>query len=186
MKSIAPHARLIFIAAMVLAISGAVPASGARAKPKGGTYKGPTPAATDSRDPTVKITVAKSRKRLSFRGPHERCGGFNPKSPFFGKIPTLTISRAGKFKGERRYQERLKGARGGDTGALDVVLDWHIKVSGRFTTPRRAKGTITWEMRQRLEDSDSPGVGWDPPGPDGPQKFGTCGERSGTWKAKHA
>jgi hypothetical protein len=43
------------------------------------------------------------------------------------------------------------------------VLDWHIRVSGRFVSSRTAKGKVGYEMRQRLEDNANPGPAGIPP-----------------------
>lgn len=172
-----------------LAALTAVPASAENIKPESGTYWGRSKAIpkNETRDRRVKLKVAESRRRLDVLGPHERCPigsiGFNPFPQFFGRIDGLKVSRKGKFDGKRRYQVRIEGARAGGGVVLDLVLDWKIEVSGAFVKARKAKGTIAFEMRHRLEDHAHPGAGWDPPGADGPMEFKTCGKRSGDWWA---
>ena len=181
--------RLTLGTAVALAALAAVPASADDVKPEPGTYWGRSDAIpkNETRDRRVKLKVAESRRRLAVLGPHERCPigsiGFNPLPQFFGRIDGLKVSRKGKFKGKRAYQVRISGGRSGAGVVLDLVLDWKIEVSGAFVKARKAKGTIAFEMRHRLEDHAHPGAGWDPPGEDGPAEFKTCGRRSGDWWA---
>ena len=181
--------RLALGTAVALAALAAVPANAEDTKPERGTYWGRSDATpkNESKDRRVKLKVAESRRRLDVLGPHERCPvgsiGFNPLPQFFGRIEGLKVSRKGKFKGKRRYQVRMVGARSSADGPLDLVLDWDIEASGTFVRPRKAKGTIAFEMRHRLELSAQPGVGWNPGGTGGPQEFKSCGRRSGDWWA---
>ena len=181
--------RLTLSTAVAVATLAAVPASAEDIKPEAGTYWGRTEALPkhESKDRRVKLKVSRSRRRLDVLGPHEYCPvgslGFNPYPVFFGRIEGLKVSRKGKFKGKRSYQVRIDGARAHAGVLLDLVLDWKIEVSGAFVKARKAKGTIAFEMRHRLEDHAHPGVGWDPPGEDGPAEFKTCGRRSGDWWA---
>jgi hypothetical protein len=109
----------------------------------------------------VRIKVSGNGKRLNFRGPHESCnGGFNPVPAFFPKIDKVKISKSGSFKAKRTYKDTSLGQ--------SYILDWTVELSGRFTTSRKAKGKVTYEMaHQGRSPTRQP-----------------CGERNVTWSAK--
>ena len=133
---------------------------------KGATYKGKVSGVpTDEREFTVerengiRLRVSSTGRRVDVRGPHACPQGFNPNWVFHGQIKRLKVSSTGVFKGSRTYRDTSLGE--------NYVLDWKIKVSGKFVSARKAKGTITYEM---VHSGRSPS--------------GTsCGKQSGPWTA---
>lgn len=133
---------------------------------KGATYKGKVSGVpTDEREFTVerengiRLRVSSTGRRVDVRGPHACPQGFNPNWVFHGQIKRLKVSSTGVFKGSRTYRDTSLGE--------NYVLDWKIKVSGKFVSARKAKGTITYEMSHSGR-SPSPT---------------SCGKQSGPWTA---
>ena len=130
---------------------------------KNGLYEGPAKGSESRSDHrTVRIKVSGNRKTLSFRGPHERCGGFNPVSAFFPKIDKVKISKSGKFTGKRTYTDNSNGP--------NYILDWKVELSGRFTSSTRAKGTMKYEMAHQGRSPTRQ----------------ECGARNVSWTAKRS
>jgi hypothetical protein len=106
----------------------------------------------------------------TYVGPHERCGsspsnpkGVNPVPQTHGKIQTLKISPSGSFSGRREYRATHKSA------YFIYYFDWDIRVSGRFVSASKAKGTVTYEMvRSGTRGSGEPR---------------SCGRRTVSWTA---
>jgi hypothetical protein len=130
--------------------------------PKGGLYEGPAKGSESRSDHRiVQIRVSRSGTKLDFRGPHERCGTFNPLKAYFPRIDDVKIKRNGRFNGDRKYTDTSRGP--------NYVLRWTVELSGRFTSNTKAKGTVKYEMSHQ--------------GRSPTEQF--CGERNVTFTAKH-
>jgi hypothetical protein len=143
-----------------------VVAAQAASPTKGATYKGKVSGVpTDERDFPVeqengiRLKVSSTGRRVDVRGPHACPQTFNPNWAFHGQIKRLKVSSTGVFKGSRTYTDTSLGE--------NYVLHWTIKVSGKFVSARKAKGTITYEMSQSGRS----------PTPT------SCGKQSGPWTA---
>jgi hypothetical protein len=133
---------------------------------KGATYKGKVSGvATDKREFPVerengiRLRVSSNGRSVDVRGPHACPQTFNPAWVFHGQIKNLKVSSTGAFKGSRTYRDTSLGQ--------SYVLDWKIKVSGKFVSARKAKGTITYEMFQSGRSAEKT----------------SCGKQSGPWTA---
>ena len=134
---------------------------------KGATYKGKVSGVpTDVREFPVeqengiRLRVSSTGRSVDVRGPHACPHTFNPRWVFHGQIKHLKVSSTGAFKGSRTYRDTSLGP--------NYVLDWKIKVSGKFVSARKAKGRITYEM---FQSGRSPGLT-------------SCGKQSGPWTAR--
>ena len=157
-----PAPILVLVAFGVWALLSVAPGEAANPT-KNGLYEGPAKASESRSDHRkVRIKVSGNGKTLNFRGPHERCGGFNPLPAFFPKIEKVKISRTGKFKGKRVYTDKSQGP--------NYVLDWTVELSGRFTSSRKAKGKIVYEMAHQGRSPTRQ----------------RCGERNVTWSANRS
>jgi hypothetical protein len=93
----------------------------------------------DSRDPTIRLKVSGSGKKLDLIGPHEACDGtFNPVTRTHPQIKGVKVGATGKFKRSRTYEIPS------DTGG--VVYMWTVSVKGRFVSKDKAKGTLKWHL----------------------------------------
>jgi hypothetical protein len=154
--------RMLLLSVAAFALLGV--AAGEAATPiKNGLYVGPAKGSESRSDHrTVRIKVAGNGRTLNFRGPHERCGGFNPLPAFFPKIEKVKISKTGKFKGKRVYTDKSQGP--------NYVLDWTVELSGRFTSSTKAKGKVVYELAHQGRSPTRQ----------------RCGERNVTWSAKRS
>jgi hypothetical protein len=157
----APSMRILALTACASVALLFVSVSEAATPVKNGVYEGPAKGSESRSDHRiVRIKVSGDGKTLNFRGPHERCGGFNPLSAFFPRIEKVKISKTGKFEGKRVYTDTSRGP--------NYVLDWTVKVTGSFTNSNTAKGTVVYEMAHQGRS---------------PQRQ-RCGKRTVTWTAK--
>lgn len=150
---------IVCAAVALVALTASVEAANA---PKSGLYEGPATGSESRSDHRiVQIRVSRSGRKLDFRGPHERCGAFNPLSAYFPRIKDVKIKRNGKFEGDREYTDTSRGP--------NYVLRWTVELSGRFTSDTKAKGKVKYEMSHQ--------------GRSPTEQF--CGERNVTFTARH-
>jgi hypothetical protein len=137
-------------------------ATGGAAAPQCASPPCTDPYRTHPEKTTVRLDVSSTGRRLNFRTPQGCYFVNSPTGPnpwSYGRINRLRISKAGKFSGTRSYR---------DSRQANYVLDWTIKVSGRFVSSRRAEGTITYEAKESGRAGPTPR---------------SCGRRSGPWTA---
>jgi hypothetical protein len=153
------------VLAVAAALVGAT-AGEAAAPVKKGLYEGPAKGSNSRADKkTVQLKVSSNGKTLKFRGPHEDCSegeGFQPSRYFFPRIDKVKISSSGRFKAKREYT---------DTSRASIVFAWTVKLSGRFKTARKAKGTVVYELVHHYQNRAP--------------KPGRCGVRHVTFTATH-
>lgn len=93
-------------------------------------------------------------------------------------VKDVAISRSGAFSKTRVYTERHDRARSGSGGDYDLVMNWTVKVSGKFSTATKASGKLSIVLKHHLEDQS----GANPPGPIGDEV--TCSVGPLSWTAK--
>lgn len=144
--------RLVAAAAVAVVVLGTATVEAANPVKRGvykATVKLPQSA---SRQPTLTLTVSRSGNSFKFVGPHERCDStFNPVEQTIGRIPKVAVSRSGAFTAKRKYTVTGYGSN------HTYHFHWDIKLSGRFVTRERAKGTLSYEMTETDDRSVIPG-----------------------------
>jgi hypothetical protein len=132
----------------VALLAGSATASAALPRKGGRYFDSHLPSLGDVRGETgLGLYVAGTGRRLRASLP-AMCGR-NPR----GEIPKIRISVTGRFSGKRNYTW---------TASNGEKFAWKLRISGRFTSRKRAKGVMTIHLEtsdyNRGENPPRPGV----------------------------